>query len=127
MITHDEIIRDRLVFGIRDEKTRERLLRESGLTLECTDEICHAAESMVSQMKLVQDSQAVTVSALVSSKETRPTEASPVSKWTQECWNCWRRHEFHKEELCPAYGKKHRKPNHIAAKCRSQGMSSFVR
>ena len=81
-------------------------------------------------MKLVQDSQAVTVSALVSSKETIPTEASPVAKQTRECWNCGRRHEFHKKELVPAYGKtcmKCCKPNHFAAKCRSQGTPSFVR
>ena len=32
-ITPDDILRDKLVFGIRDEKTRERLLRESRLTL----------------------------------------------------------------------------------------------
>ena len=33
-ITPKEIVRDRLVFGIKDSKTRERLLRESSLTLE---------------------------------------------------------------------------------------------
>ena len=32
-ITPDEILRDRLVFGIRDDKVRERLLREPRLTL----------------------------------------------------------------------------------------------
>ena len=52
-ITPDDILRDKLVFGIRDEKTRERLLRESRLTLQRTDEICHAAESMTLQMKVV--------------------------------------------------------------------------
>ena len=66
----------------------------------------------------------------MSSKETIPTEASPVAKQTWECWNCGRRHEFHKKELVPAYGKtcmKCCKPNHFAAKCRSQGTPSFVR
>ena len=43
-ITPDEILRDRLVFGIRDAKARERLLRQIKLTLEDTDEICRAAE-----------------------------------------------------------------------------------
>ena len=32
-LTPDELLRDRLVFGIRDHKTRERLLREPALTL----------------------------------------------------------------------------------------------
>ena len=46
---------DRLIFGIRDTKVRERLLRESGLTLVKKDEICRAAESMQAQMKVVGD------------------------------------------------------------------------
>ena len=41
-ITPGEILRDRLVFGIRDNKVRERLLREPRLTLAKTDEICRA-------------------------------------------------------------------------------------
>ena len=36
-ITPEEILRDRLVFGIQDSKTRERLLRVSDLTLQKTD------------------------------------------------------------------------------------------
>ena len=51
-ITPNQILRDRLVFGIRDGKVRERLLRESNLTLQKTDEICHAAENMLAQVKL---------------------------------------------------------------------------
>ena len=54
-ITPDEMLRDRLVFGIRDSKVRERLLRESNLSLAKTDEICCASESMQSQMKIVKD------------------------------------------------------------------------
>ena len=54
-ITPDEMLRDRLIFGIRDSKVRERLLRESKLDLARTDEICHSAESMHAQMKIVGD------------------------------------------------------------------------
>ncbi len=60
-ISPNEILRDRLVFGVRDAKVRERLLRESKLTLTQTDEICHAAESMVSQLKAVEDTSGVIV------------------------------------------------------------------
>ena len=129
-ITPDEILRDRLVFGIRDAKTRERLLRESELTLERTDEMCHAAESMMSQMKVFEDSQGVTVNTLASGKEVKTAEGSPKPKRTRECWNCGRRHEFHKRELCPAYGKtclKCKKLNHFAHKCRGKGSSSSIR
>ena len=44
-ITPEEILRDRLIFGIRDVKIRERLLRESQLTLKKTNEIYRASES----------------------------------------------------------------------------------
>ena len=46
-ITPNQILRDKLVFGIRDSKVRERLLREKNLSLEETDEICHSHETMV--------------------------------------------------------------------------------
>ena len=52
-ITPDKILRDRLVFGIQDDKIRERLLRESRLTLAKMDEICRTAECMVAQMKIL--------------------------------------------------------------------------
>ena len=54
-IAPDEILRDHLVFGIKEEKVREHLLRESQLTLAKTGEICRAAESMTAQMKIVGD------------------------------------------------------------------------
>jgi len=52
-ITPDEILLDHLVFGIRDDKVRECLLRETQLTLAKTDEMCRAAESMTAQMRVV--------------------------------------------------------------------------
>ncbi len=124
-ITPDEILRDRLVFGIRDAKTRERL-RKSKLTLEKTHEICHAAECMMAQMKVVEDSSGATVSAIKSDNEqqqkTHNAKASAAGHSTRECWNCGRKHERYKRELCPAYGKtcnKCHKLNHFTAKCRS--------
>ena len=40
----DSLVKDRLVFGISDNATRERLLGEEGLTLEKAVKICKAAE-----------------------------------------------------------------------------------
>ena len=71
-ITPEEILRDRLIFGIRDDKVRERLLRESNLTLAKTDEVCRAAESMVAQMKVIGSGDAV--STTVSTVVTRSTK-----------------------------------------------------
>lgn len=42
--------RDRLVFGIRDHKTRERLLRELALTLARHDEICRVVRAVEDSM-----------------------------------------------------------------------------
>ena len=42
-------------------------------------------------------------------------------KHIRECWNCGRKHEYHKKELCPAYEKTCmicHKLNHFAVKCR---------
>ena len=128
-ITPNELLRDRLVFGIRDAKARERLLRESKLTLEKTDEICRAAESMVAQLKVVEDSPSSLVSAVRSDSDQQQAPTKDGSN-TRECWNCGRRHDFRKRELCPAYGKtcnKCHKQNHFAAKCRSKSTPKSVK
>ena len=112
-ITPDEILRDRLIFGIRDGKTRERLLREPALTLKRTDEICRSAESAVTQLRLVDDGQGTPVNALATPART-----------THDCPNCGRKHDSQRREMCPAFGKTCRrcnKRNHFAVKCRSRG------
>ena len=50
-----QILREKLVFEIRDSKVRERVLHEKNLSLEKTNEICHSQETMVQQMKVVGD------------------------------------------------------------------------
>ena len=100
-ITPDQILRDRLVFGVRDPKVRERLLREAKLTLAKTDEICHAAESMLTQLKVVEDSCGGIVHAVMNKHQGLGIEGKRI----RECWNCGRKHEYHKKELCPAFGK----------------------
>ena len=52
-ITPDEILRDRLVLGIRDDKVRERLLRTDGLSLKKAVEIVKAAEQTQQQVKIM--------------------------------------------------------------------------
>lgn len=38
------MIRDEIVYGIYDKRTRERLLRDAQLTLEEAERLCHASE-----------------------------------------------------------------------------------
>ena len=98
-ITPEELLRDRLLFSIWDDKVRERLLHESHITLAKTDEICHAAESMVAQMKVVGsgDTNNTTVSAITRHNNLKKeTSVKP----TRDCWNCRGRHQFHQRALC---------------------------
>ena len=130
-ITPDEILRDRLIFGIQDDKVRERLLREPRLTLAKTDEICRAAESMAVQMKMITDESLAETNVVKDPEihKKHPNKSTTVSS-IRECWNCGQKHEYYKRDLCPAYGKicnKCHKPNHFASKCRSAGNKILIR
>lgn len=131
-ITPDEILRDRLIFGIRDTKVRERLLREAALTLAKTDEICRAAESMQAQMKLVGDateSETNKVDQERTSNVRKPKknmrrrqQQSQRGRNWRECDNCGYQH-MENLESCPALRKeclKCGKRNHFIAKCKSK-------
>ena len=116
-ITPDEILRDRLVFGIRDNKVQERLLRKSKLTLAETDEICH---SMLAQMKEIDDN---TIVSAVKSNQEQQQKSTDTSADRAGRGLRGHKHELYKRELCRAFGKmcnKCHKPNHFAAKCRSK-------
>ncbi|XP_067047046.1 uncharacterized protein [Acropora muricata] len=52
-ITPDEILRDRLVLGVRDDKVRERLLRVNDLTLSKAIDICKSSEQTNQQLKMI--------------------------------------------------------------------------
>ena len=136
-ITPEEILRDRLVFGIRDAKVRRQLLRETSLTLKKTDEICRTSESTAEQMKIVEESsESKQVNAVNQPSKREPRASSerygfkfqPTHEGknaaTQECGNCGKTHDAKKRESCPAYRRtcsKCGKYNHFAAMCRSRG------
>lgn len=50
-LLQDSMIRDQIVFGINDKKVRERLLRETELTLNDAVRICHASEIALQHAK----------------------------------------------------------------------------
>ena len=51
----DDMLRDRIVFGIRDSKVRERLLRVSDLTLQKTVDICLASAQSLINIKFIDE------------------------------------------------------------------------
>ena len=96
-ITPEEILRDRLVFGIRDAKVRERLLRENNLTLKKTDDLCHTAESMSTEMKAVEtDNAAASSVAAVGSARRKSGKVArrKDNERKQECKYCGKTHNF---------------------------------
>ena len=142
-ITPDEILRDRLVFGISDNRLRERLLREPKLTLAKTDALCRAAEATQQQMKTMsadapthaisrrsgperhntrgqrRDSQHVRKAP--SARRTQGSQPARNPTSTRDCGNCGRIHAADKSK-CPANGQTCRncsKRGHFAHMCRS--------
>ncbi|RVE61333.1 hypothetical protein OJAV_G00169770 [Oryzias javanicus] len=54
-VLQDSMIRDQVVFGVKDRKVRERLLRETDLTLADAVKICQAGELALQHAKTFSD------------------------------------------------------------------------
>ena len=109
----DDLIRDRLVCGIRDNGQRKKLLQEPKLTLEKCLDSCRAAEATKLQ---VQDmsSQSKESSEVNALKSARPKSSSSM---VDDCKFCGKSHERNREK-CPAFDqicKKCKKENHVAS------------
>ncbi|XP_020616010.1 uncharacterized protein LOC110054021 [Orbicella faveolata] len=127
-ITADQILRE-LVFGIQDSEVRERLLREKNLSLQKTDEICRAHETMIQEKKLVGGaSTGDTDPGDVNAFYKKPKGAKKrcdrfpggVDSRVKARVYCGRMHDLSKRENCPAFGKrckKCNKKNHFATVC----------
>ncbi|KAF7643184.1 hypothetical protein LDENG_00243950, partial [Lucifuga dentata] len=125
----DSLSRDQLVFGINDKKVRERLLRETELTLAGAVKICHASELALQHAKTFSDG--------VREADKNSAAVATVSAWTQkqrtgqakcqkdsETFNCKRCGTQHAPKQCLAYGKvcnKCKGQNHYVKQCFSKG------
>ena len=115
----DDMVRDKLVFGVRDDTVKERLLRENDLTLNKALGICRASEQSkehLKQMKSAQ-SQACEVDSI-----SRRRQEPPVSK-KEKPWKCKFCGTSHKPRACPAYGKTCnwcKKVGHFESECFSK-------
>lgn len=121
----DSMIRDQIVFGVVDRKVRERLLRETDLTLEGAIRICQACDLSQQHVKSFSETGAIaigdsaTVGAVSSQRGKRILPRSDSRML--DCKRCGLKHMPKK---CPAYGKIcsacHGK-NHFAKRCFSKG------
>ena len=106
----EEMIRDRIVIGIRDNRTRERLLREPDLKLERAIDTCRTNELSTKQRQKMEKSKIVNY--------TRAKQRSSNS-----CQYCG---GVHARGNCPAYGKTCtacKKKNHLASVCKTKRMT----
>lgn len=118
----ESMIRDKIMFGIKDKKLRERLLREADLTLDGAVKICHASELALQHAKtfsgLARDADAE--GTAVAAVTTRHKYIKAQNKGSKETFLCKRCGTKHARQKCPAYGKicnKCKGQNHFAKQC----------
>ena len=115
----DDIVRDRIAFGIKSAKVREKLIDiGSDLTLERAIEVARVDEVSVKQLKEMTDETEQGVQA-VKKKNWRHKD-SKSNAATHTCGRCGRQHG---DASCPAMGKVCRKcnaKNHFEKMCRTK-------
>ena len=110
-ITPEEILRDRILFGMADGKVQESLFRKDGITLGKVIGTCRTAELSHARMREVDGNPKPTESvSVVMQNKKGYTKYQYRGQWepahSGECRFCGEFfHEFRKE-LCPAYGKR---------------------
>ncbi|XP_011859821.1 PREDICTED: uncharacterized protein K02A2.6-like [Vollenhovia emeryi] len=109
----DQLIRDRIVIGIRDEKTSERLQLKSDLTLDTAITMARQAELQEKQGRMIRNTEPETIDICqVDTKPSRPGERKGKqpshrqrAKNEDKCGRCGlRRHTG--EQKCPAENSK---------------------
>ena len=129
----ESLIRHCIVCGIRDVNLRERLLRETKLTLQNCLEICCASELSKERIKEIDNAPAAEVHAVrnprnvkfkIGNQSDSRTQAKP-KVMSHNCHYCGCKHEYNKQK-CPAFGqvcRKCHKKDHFAVMCgRTQNM-----
>lgn len=115
------------MFGIRDSHLRERLLRETSLTLKSCLDICRATKLSKERMKEIETpiapAEVHAVKGNGTKLKTNPhsTQATP-KMLTKNCMYCGYKHEASKTK-CPAYGKtclKCKEKDHFQSVCGQQ-------
>ncbi|XP_031335047.1 uncharacterized protein K02A2.6-like [Photinus pyralis] len=108
----DDMIRDRIVMGVSSKEVREKLLRESDLTLTKAITFCRAVEVSRTQVKVLENEQELSLNAV-----QRRTKFNYKSAETHSCQYCG---FVHQKGKCVAFGKQCKKclkMNHFASVC----------
>jgi len=125
----DSMIRDQIVFGTNDKKIREKLLRETELTMESAIKICHASELACQHVLTFNEPAHGAASQhdegvnAVSIKAKQWKRYRDKNNDDEQSFSCKRCGEKHTPRQCPAYGKmcaKCKGQNHYAKMCLSR-------
>lgn len=95
----DEVLRDRIVVGIRNPEIKKELLRIDQLDLTQTIKICKSAEATTAQLQNLCSEQVFAKIHKLDKKQTK-VDSKPLL-----CKFCGEKHIF-KKKICPAWGKK---------------------
>uniref|UniRef100_A0A1A7YGS0 Uncharacterized protein n=2 Tax=Iconisemion striatum TaxID=60296 RepID=A0A1A7YGS0_9TELE len=128
----DSMIGDQIVYGIYDKSTRERLLRDTKLTLEEAERLCHTSELALQHAKTFNDVSAtvVTDSFKVAVVKRMMGWAVPQKTGKYVLHSCKWYGGRHQPHQCPAFGKmclKCNGKNYFAKQCFSKAKSKTVR
>ena len=131
----DELIRGRLIIGVRDSGLTERLLRGQNLTLDKALKLCKASETASEHLKSM-SKRVEEVSLLnklkprgekgAKSRKVRPPTKQTnfrASETSKKCKFCGLVKKHAKREDCAAYGKEcHfcKKKNHFSSVCKAK-------
>ena len=137
----DQLIRDRIVCGIKSEEVKQRLLRTENLTLDKAIAICRADEQSKKHAQYLSDevtSEPVHSLQFRSHSGKAKTNRSPQRESQRQAPNvdqplsgrqCEKCGTKHPKKWCPAYGKQCHscgKHNHFAKQCKSKKVQTLA-
>ena len=115
----DELLRDRIVVGINNTKTKDLLFAEPNLSLQRAIEICELREGAEKAAQALKSEAEVTVVKMKKQGRRQHNSKEQVSKDSFKCKYCGYNHD---KRRCPAFGKtcaKCGRRNHFAAMCKA--------
>ena len=129
---HDELIRDRIVVGLRDSKLSEKLQLDADLTLEKAITQARQSEAVKQQQSIVRQADMPATVEAVKGKKRQPNsqksainqryQRQPQQYQSKSCTRCGK-YPSHQKQNCPAREAKCNKcakKGHYAKMCRSK-------
>ena len=134
----DDAIRDQIVFGCKENKLREKFLREETVTLAYTLNICQAHQASQKQMSMIRNENLNKENSTINkvnlhkprprhnasrpNKEEDHNDKTSYNLTLRKCKYCGHKHIWNKND-CPAYGKQCNKCkmfNHFESQCKKK-------